>query len=103
METAYTTPTEKVAETTLAYYRQGEILARNATETELLIWFSSCSAEAKGALALLGPNNWRTLASLRRYLLEKRGFSMQAYMLAHLASDELRYWVEEDVPDVFIG
>lgn len=79
----------------LAYYHQADALARNVTTEELFAWFTALPNETRAEMLLLNPAQWPNLATLQRYLLEVRGISVRAHMLAHLTLDELAYWVDD--------
>ena len=87
------TTSEKVAETVVAYYRLLEVAS--STAEELASWFDSLFPDARAELNLIGLHRAILLPSFKRYVLEKRGHSMQAYMAAHLTPQELLYWVDD--------
>jgi hypothetical protein len=88
------TAAEKVVATVLAYYRQTDLL--RPTASELLFWLDSCAPKVQAELLLLEQESLLLLPPFKRYLLEKHGYSMAAYMATHLSETELAYWVERD-------
>ena len=84
---------EKVAETVVAYYRQIEEFV--PTAEEVAQWFDALPAPLRLQMHTYGLRRCRTLPSFRRYVLEGRGYSMPAYMAAHLTSDVLVHWVDD--------
>jgi hypothetical protein len=88
------TISEKVAETVLAYYRQGECFL--FAEQELLDWYATLSLPTKQEVGIMPTLSWEKLPLFRRYALEKRGLSMRVYMTSHLTRDELAHWVDDN-------
>ncbi|MBW3131240.1 hypothetical protein [Hymenobacter profundi] len=84
--------TQKIATTALAYYRQLESLP--PTALELATWFDALAAPTRLQMHTLGLQACLRLPVFKRYVLEKRGYSMPAYMALHLAPDELVQWVD---------
>ncbi|ALW84954.1 hypothetical protein AUC43_07525 [Hymenobacter sedentarius] len=87
------TPAEKVAATVLAYYRQLDAL--RVTAREFACWFDARSPADKVSLVRVGLAQSQQLPAFRRFLLEKRGHSMPAYMRAHLTPQELSLWADD--------
>ncbi len=85
---------EKVVVVTRAYYLLIEEFTPSISE--LAAWFVQLPVNQKTEMAALDPALWFTLPAFRRYFLEKRGHSMEAYMAAHLAPAELSYWLAEE-------
>jgi hypothetical protein len=85
------TPTEKVLQALVAYYRQAEGLEVN--EEELRAWFATLAPQQRHTVALVNPTYWALLPECRRYLLECRGHSLAAYLSSHLTAAELAHWV----------
>lgn len=87
------TISEKVAETVLSYYRLADALL--PSEQEFRSWFESLVPAIQAELVLLSLEQANFLPALKRYVLKGRGYSMQAYMTAHLTPQELPYWVDD--------
>ena len=94
MDTDHLSPREKVAETVLAYYRLADTLP--ATARELAGWVDKLPVLEKAKLLVIGLQQAIVLPAFKRYVLEARGYSMRAYMQAHLSPTELRYWVDDN-------
>ncbi|GAB3637939.1 hypothetical protein GCM10027422_35290 [Hymenobacter arcticus] len=91
------TPAEQLAATVLAYYRLAD--AEPITMPELLAWYEALPPADQAELSLLSPRNWLTLPGFRRHVLERRGYSMGAYLAARLSPAELAHWAaEQDGP-----
>jgi hypothetical protein len=89
------TVAEKVAEAELAYYRQANELVFRFNE--MLAWYAALVREEKVEADRISVSNWKRLSSLRRYILEERGYKMLDYMALYLTPAELLYWVDEQV------
>lgn len=88
------TTVEKVAETVLSYYRLAN--ARLPSTQEFRSWFESLVPASQAELVLLSLEQANFLPAFKRYILEGRGYSMPAYMAAHLTPQELPYWVDDN-------
>lgn len=84
---------EKVAETVINYYRQLDEWV--PTAEEIAQWFDALPAPLRLQMHTYGLRRCLTLPSFRRYVLEGRGYSMPAYMAAHLTPHELLHWVDD--------
>jgi hypothetical protein len=85
------TPTEKVLQVLVAYYRQAEGL--EVSEEELRAWFATLAPQQRHTITLVNPNYWLLLPECRRYLLERRGHSLATYLSSHLTASELAHWL----------
>jgi hypothetical protein len=85
------TPVEKVLQVLVAYYRQADAL--EVSEEELRAWFATLVPQQRHAVALVNPTYWVLLPECRRYLLERQGHSLAAYLSSHLTASELAHWV----------
>ena len=83
MDAPNQTPRERVAQTVLAYYQLLD--ARPATAVELASWVDGLAATDQATVTRIGLRQALLLPAFRRYVLEIRGVSMPAYMLAQLA------------------
>ena len=93
MLTPTITPAEKVLEAVLAYYRQADKVVPAAQD--VVAWLRQLAPADQVELASLPLADALHLPAFRRYLLERRGFSMQAYMMACLTPHELPYWIDD--------
>jgi hypothetical protein len=86
------TPKERIASGALAYYRQVDELLPSIFE--LMAWVAGLRLEVQAEVLCLNLVGLLLLPPFRRYLLERRGYSMAAYMAACLSSADFLYWVD---------
>jgi len=79
----------------LDYYRLTEKFSSAVTSLERMDWYTALSQIAKDELQQLLPIQWIELPAFKRYLLERRGFSMHRYVALHLTPTELTHWVDD--------
>lgn len=91
MKTTNLTPTEKVVEAALAYYRLAD--AFSATLHDALAWYETVPPDIQQHISSSAPHEWVAFPKFKRYLLEKNGLSMHTYMATHLASPDLNHWL----------
>ena len=91
MNTTPLTTTEKVAEAVLAYYRLADSFP--VTINEALAWGETLPPDVQQLIGVLPPHEWLFFPDFKRYLLEKRGISLHAYMTSHLAPREVSHWL----------
>jgi hypothetical protein len=86
------TPKERVASIALAYYRQANELLPSMSE--LVAWIAGLRLEVRTEVLPLNLAGLLLLPAFRRYILERRGYSMAAYMAAYLSGADFLYWVD---------
>jgi hypothetical protein len=82
------TPKERVASIALAYYRQADELLPSMSE--LVAWIARLRLEVRTEVLSLNLAGLLLLPAFRRYILERRGYSMAAY----LSGADFLYWVD---------
>ena len=87
------TPSEIVAQTVVNYYHQ--FAAFTVPVSEALDWHGTLPPKQQALLLKLDVQQWTLLPAFRRYALEARGCSMQAYMAEHLTPAQLAHWVDD--------
>lgn len=81
---------EQVAQALVAYYRQADGFVVSAQE--LLAWYTSLTLPEKEDVRRLGPYHWAMLPKYKRFLLERRGYSLRAYLALHLTTPAFAHW-----------
>jgi hypothetical protein len=84
---------ERIAQVTRDYYRQADDFSLSAQE--LFAWYRTLLSQAQADVVALGPYHWAVLPAFKRYVLEKRGHSLSAYLKLHLTPAEFAYWCEQ--------
>ena len=87
------TSAEVVAQTVENYYCQAS--AFTILTSERAAWFLAQPSEQRTLLAAILPAQWDLMSAFQRYVLEARGYSMRAYMAAHLTADQLAHWIDD--------
>lgn len=85
---------EKVAEVVLSYWRLTD--TSPPTAQELAQWVDTLAPPVQTQLLALGLAKAIHLTVFKRYVLEKRGYSMQSYMRAKLTPEEFPYWIDDN-------
>ena len=84
-----------IAFTTYLYYRE----ARNvqATPAEFAAWLATLPAARRSHAESRGLASARSIPDFKRFLLEKRGYSLTDFLKARLSPSVLAFW--QALPD----
>ena len=84
-----------IAFTTYLYYRE----ARNvqATHAEFAAWLATLPAGRRAHAESRGLASARSIPDFKRFLLEKRGYSLTDFLSARLSPSVLAFW--QALPD----
>lgn len=88
----FATVREEVAAAVLGYYRLANDLVPTVLEAA---WVDALPPAEQQQVRLLGLRQLLLLPTFKRFLLEKRGWSMSNYLAKRLTPEEFQYWTND--------
>ncbi|WP_426061642.1 hypothetical protein [Hymenobacter sp. B1770] len=84
-----------IAFTTYLYYREARHV--NASPADFATWLATLPAARRAHAESRGLASARSIPDFKRFLLERRGFSLTDFLAARLSPRVLAFW--QDLPD----
>ena len=84
-----------IAFTTYLYYREARHV--DATPADFVAWLAALPAARRAHAESRGLASCRSIPDFKRFLLERRGYSLTEFLAARLAPNVLAFW--QGLPD----